>query len=313
LRKGLATAYLLACALLAACSPAAAPDAQSTPTPRFTAAPVDVSVLVPEVERAALTSRDRVVRTATDLERWDAVPVAAGEAAALLEQLVTAERAIRDPSVKGQELAYMGHLQQLVYLRLIERGDIRDAVFDGIPKDLRPAADLNIAAGSDMWLYGPAGVRELPEWRIVSAAPMADLLRYYREAEAEFGVPWYYLAAINLVETRMGRIRGDSYAGAQGPMQFMPATWDMYGDGDINDTHDAILAAGRYLSAAGAPKKIERAIWMYNHDNEYVDAVMKYAEVMRSDPSAYRGYYGWQVYFVTRDGTYLLPEGWSKT
>jgi hypothetical protein len=241
------------------------------------------------------------------------VPVAAGDAAALLEQLVTAERAVRDPAVNGPELAYMGHLQQLVYMRLIERGDIRDAVFDGIPKDLRPAADLNIAAGSDMWLYGPVRVKELPQWRIVSAPPMADLLRDYRAAEAEFGVPWYYLAAINLVETRMGRIRGDSYAGAQGPMQFMPATWDLYGDGDINDAHDAILAAGRYLHAAGAPKKIEKAIWMYNHDNEYVDAVMKYGEVMRIDPMAFRGFYGWQVYFVTTHGTYLLPEGWSKT
>jgi hypothetical protein len=315
MRKGLAAASLLACTLAAACSAAdAAPAPVSTEIPRYTAAPDDLSVLEPEVERAALTSRDRFVLPADEAQQWDAVPVAAGDAATLLEQLVTAERAVRDPAVTGRELAYMGHLQQLVYLRLIERGDIRDKVFDGIPKDLRPAADLNIAAGSDMWLYGPVRVKELPDWRIATAPPINDLLRDYRDAEAQFGVPWYYLAAINLVETRMGRIRGDSYAGAQGPMQFMPATWDMYGDGgDINDTHDAILAAGRYLSAAGAPKKIEKAIWMYNHDNEYVDAVMKYAEVMKNDPSAFRGYYGWQVYFVTTHGTYLLPEGWSKT
>ena len=52
---------------------------------------------------------------------------------------------------------------------------------------------------------------------------------------------------------------------------------------------DAILAAGRYLHATGAPERMERAIWWYNHDNEYVDAVMKYGEVMRNDPSAFRG------------------------
>ena len=283
-----------------------------TPVPLYTAAPTDVRVFEPEVERAALISRDRKVLAAAESQQWEVTPVAAGDVTALLEQLVTAERAVRDPAVTGQKLAYMGHLQQLVYLRLIERADLRDRVFDGIPKDLRPFADLNIAAGSDMWLYGPIGVKELPEWRIASPAPMDELLRYYHQADAEFGVPWYYLAAINLVETRMGRIRGDSYAGAQGPMQFMPATWDLYGDGDINDTHDAILAAARYLRAVGAPKKIEKAIWMYNHDNEYVDAVMKYAEVMRIDPSAYRGFYGWQVYFITTHGTYLLPEGWSK-
>lgn len=312
MRKGLAAASLLACTLVAACSPAGTPAAISTPAPRFTAVPVDLSVAEPEIERAALTSRDRVVIPAAEPERWDVVPVAAEDVTALLEQLVTAERAVRDPAVTGKELAFMGHLQQLVYRRLIERADLRDAVFDGIPPDLRPAADLNIAAGSDLWPYLPVRVKELPEWRIVSAPPIDELLSYYRGAEAEFGVPWYYLAAINLVETRMGRIRGDSYAGAQGPMQFMPATWDLYGEGDINDTHDAIFAAGRYLRAAGAPKKIEKAIWMYNHDNEYVDAVMKYAEVMRADPSAFRGYYGWQVYFVTANGTYLLPEGWSK-
>lgn len=48
----------------------------------------------------------------------------------------------------------------------------------------------------------------------------------------------------------------------------MPATWDMYGEGDVNDTHDAILAAGRYLHAAGAPEKIAKAIWHYNHDDD---------------------------------------------
>jgi hypothetical protein len=57
---------------------------------------------------------------------------------------------------------------------------------------------------------------------------------------------------------------------------------------------------------------METAIWWYNHDPEYVSAVMKYAEVMRTDPSAFRGYYGWQVYFVNADGTYLLPVGWAK-
>ncbi len=273
--------------------------------------PSDARVVEPEVERVVSTSRDRVVVPAPD-PQWNAVPIVADEATALLEQLVTAERAVRDPAVTGAKLAFMGHLQQLVYRRLIERPDLRDPVFSAIPQDLRGAADLNIAASADLYLFGPVGATELPAWRIVSAPPIDDLLFYYREAEVEFGVPWYDLAAINLVETRMGRIRGDSYAGAQGPMQFMPATWDAYGQGDINDTHDAIRAAGRYLAAAGAPEKIERAIWAYNHDNEYVDAVMKYAEVMRADPSAFRGYYGWQVYFVTANGTFLLPEGWSK-
>jgi hypothetical protein len=331
MRKGLVAAYFLACTLVVAYSADLLPGAASTTASPVTTAPpittvpvittvpaittvlsMSVSDLEGEVESVVLSSRDRVVLQAREPQRSDSVPLAADEASALLEQLVTAERAVRDPAVTGRELAYMGHLQQLVYRRLIERPDLRDPVFAAIPSDLRGAADLNIAAGADLWLFGESGTTELPQWRIVSAPPIRDLLAYYREAETEFGVPWYYLAAINLVETRMGRIRGDSYAGAQGPMQFMPKTWDAYGEGDINDARDAILAAGRYLSAVGAPEKIEKAIWMYNHDNEYVDAVMKYADVMRADPSAFRGYYGWQVYFVTANGTFLLPVGWSK-
>jgi hypothetical protein len=314
MRKGFAAGFLLACAILvaAATEAPAAVSIAAPPVATIDAVAVEPTPLEVEVERVALTSRDRVALRALESQQWGAVPVAAGEASALLEQLVTAERAVRDPAVTGRKLTFMGHLQQVVYRQLIERADLRDLVFDGIPKDLRRAADLNIAASADLYLFGPAGAKSLPEWRIASAPSIAELLSYYREAEAEFSVPWYYLAAIHLVETRMGRIRGDSYAGAQGPMQFMPATWDMYGEGDINDAHDAILAAARYLRAVGAPGKMERAIWMYNHDHEYVDAVMKYAEVMRDDPSAFRGFHGWQVYFVTRDGTFLLPEGWSK-
>ncbi len=146
----------------------------------------------------------------------------------------------------------------------------------------------------------PVAVPFLQLGEIVRTRPAREVARVFAD-----------LAAINLVETRMGRIRGDSYAGAQGPMQFMPATWDAYGDGaDINDAHDAIIGAGRYLKAAGAPAKMAKAIWAYNHDPEYVDAVTKYAEVMHADPSAYRGYYEWQVYYINATGVHLLPVGY---
>lgn len=308
--KGFAAALLI-CTLVTACS-SVAPAAEPIAAVGIAAVTTTTSTYEPEVERAALTSRDRLARLADDPE-WGVLPIVANDATALLEQLVTVERAVRDPAVTGAKLAFMGHLQQLVYRRLIERPALRDAVFAAIPPDLRGSADFNLAAGADLWLFGPIRVTELPEWRIVSAPPINDLLRYYRDAEAEFGVSWSYLAAINLVETRMGRIRGDSYAGAQGPMQFMPKTWDAYGNGDVNDPRDAIFAAARYLRASGAPADMERAIWHYNHDPEYVDAVMKYAAVMKGDSNAFRGYYGWQVYYQTAHGTYLLPVGWSKS
>ena len=75
----------------------------------------------------------------------------------------------------------------------------------------------------------------------------------------------------------MGRIRGDSSAGAQGPMQFIPSTWAAYGEGDVNSYRDSILAAGRYLRAAGAPGNMPKAVFAYNHDTRYVAAVTGYA------------------------------------
>ena len=113
----------------------------------------------------------------------------------------------------------------------------------------------------------------LPRWRIVPPPPATELLGYYRLAQRRSGVPWTYLAAIHLVETRMGRIRGTSTAGARGPMQFLPSTWDLYGaGGDINDPRDAILAAARLLRHHGAPGDMADALWHYNPSDSYVGA-----------------------------------------
>src|SRR3546814_15542314 len=108
----------------------------------------------------------------------------------------------------------------------------------------------------------------LPAWRIVPPEPAEVLLAAYQEAGAEFGIGWQYLAAINLVETATGRIRGTSTAGAQGPMQFLPATWAAYGGGgDIHDTRHAIFGAPRYLAAHNGAPDIPHPLSRYNHTN----------------------------------------------
>jgi membrane-bound lytic murein transglycosylase B len=136
-------------------------------------------------------------------------------------------------------------------------------------------------------------------------------MAYYEEAQQAYGVPWQYLAAINLIETNMGRIQGLSSAGAQGPMQFMPATWAFYGHGDVNNPHDAIMAAGRYLKAHGAPANMTHAVYAYNPSMLYVNAVALYAQQMFSDSRTFLAYYNWQVYVPTPTGDTLLPEGFS--
>ncbi|HVL07111.1 MAG TPA: lytic transglycosylase domain-containing protein [Acidimicrobiales bacterium] len=243
-------------------------------------------------------------------------PVAADTPAGLAAQITEAERAIRNPSTAGAVLARAGHTQQVAYGRLAVREQWQTEVLALVPPDLQPVVDANVRAATDLARQASADVaayggpaRELPDWRIVAPPPPAELLAEYRSAEAATGAPWEYLAAIHFVETRMGRIRGNSIAGAQGPMQFIPSTWDIYGrGGDINDTHDAIHAAGRMLANNGAPSNMATALYSYNPSNRYVRAVSLYAEQIRNDERAYLGYYHWQVYFGSR----LLPEGFGS-
>jgi membrane-bound lytic murein transglycosylase B len=104
------------------------------------------------------------------------------------------------------------------------------------------------------------------------------------------------LAAVNLVESSFGRLRNNSVAGAQGPMQFMPATWASYGrGGNVHDPRDAILGAARFLRAGGAPADNRSALYRYNPSPLYVTAVSRYARVIRRDLRAFFVLYAWRA------------------
>ncbi|MBW3557880.1 MAG: hypothetical protein KY454_13185, partial [Actinobacteria bacterium] len=75
--------------------------------------------------------------------------------------------------------------------------------------------------------------------------------------------------------------------------------------------HDAILAAARLLKRNGAPGDMRNALFNYNRDNRYVDAVLAYADRMAEDQRAYFAYHQWQVYYVTVVGDVWLPEGYA--
>lgn len=254
---------------------------------------------------SAATSTSTTVDSPDDLTP----PAGPQETAALL---VRVEAALRSPATPAAEVARLGWEQQLAYRGLVAHPEWTPQVLTAMPAGLRPAVAANARAGSSLATLAGAQL-SLPDWRIEAPPAPEVLIGYYRAAEAATGIGWPYLAAIHLVETRMGRIRGTSPAGAQGPMQFLPATWEAYGEGDINDPRASILGAGRYLAANGGRTDISRALFAYNHSLRYVNAVQSYADVIATGQElAYRGYYQWQVYFATTDGVALLPEGYPQ-
>ena len=191
----------------------------------------------------------------------------------LADDLVADEQALRDPSTSESALEAAAHPQQAAY-RAIGRHNEWDAITRSrIPPPLLEIYDRNVDARRQ--LAAMAHIKDtVPPWRIVPPAPADELLGYYRDAEAASGVGWNYLAAINLIETRFGSIDGVSTAGAQGPMQFLPATFIAYSDGgDIQSPRDSIMAARRYLAANGFANDRDHAIFRYNNAAEYVLAV----------------------------------------
>jgi soluble lytic murein transglycosylase-like protein len=237
----------------------------------------------------------------------EVVPFTDGDT--LAEMLAAAEVALKDPATTPGDHIRWAWVQQQALRDLVVHPSWRSAARELVPAELQAAFDLNLRAGTLLRrLTRPQP--GLPDWTIVAPPPLAELRGHYARAEAAFDVRWNILAAIHLVETRFGRIEGDSDAGARGPMQFLPSTWAAYGEGDIDDPGDAIMAAARYLVAHGAPDDLPGALYAYNHSDLYVDAILAYAEVMERYDHYLAAYHRWRVYYRTVDGDVLLEEGY---
>lgn len=231
--------------------------------------------------------------------------------AALATEIDRAQETIDDPSATPAELQKAARTEQLAFRELANRRSLRRATLARLSRDARSAATAALRATDALARIVPAE-RHFPKWRISAPPPPEHLLEYFQAAGAAYRIPWQYLAAIELVETRMGRIHGLSPAGAEGPMQFEPATWAVYGKGSINSQHDSIMAAARFLAANGGRRRISSALLHYNPSQSYVAAVESYAQEMRRNPRAIYGYYDWQVLYRTRKGTFLLPIGYPR-
>ena len=234
---------------------------------------------------------------------------------ATAELLAEIETALRDPSTAAQRLPELGHQQQVIYRVLSKQPARSAAVLEALPQRWRSVAQRHLAARREfLSMARGRGPTTLPAWRIIQPEPAEQLLRHYRKAEAATGIAWEVLAAVNLVETGMGRIDGVSVANAQGPMQFLPTTWAQagVGAGDIRDPHDAIQAAARYLVRRGGLRDIRKGLWGYNNSDYYGRAVLLYASLMEEDPRAFTGLYHWEIHYNSAEGDLWLPVGYAE-
>jgi membrane-bound lytic murein transglycosylase B len=200
-----------------------------------------------------------------------------------------AELAARIVHVHGRADVRSALAEQLIELRLSDDPALSRAVIRRLPARVaRDVAD-DVLARRELARLTPA--RPASAFRVAAAEPASRLRAWYGEAQRRSGIPWQVLAAVNFVESDFGRLREASVAGAQGPMQFMPSTWAAYGRGDVHDPHQAILAAARFLRAAGGPADEAGSLHRYNPSWAYVDAIRRLAGRIRRNPAAFRVFY----------------------
>jgi cell wall-associated NlpC family hydrolase len=147
-----------------------------------------------------------------------------------------------------------------------------------------------------------AGPADTPVSPVPAAAPVtavgdvpASYVGWMKAAVAAEcpSLPWTVLAGIAKVESNFGRSSlpgvssGSNAMGAEGPMQFEPATFAAYGTvapsgaapASPYDPADAVFSAAHLLCAdgGGSPAHLYAAIFDYNHSDAYVSLVLAYA------------------------------------
>lgn len=171
--------------------------------------------------------------------------------------------------------------------RLVQAGRAELAHLDARARRLA-ARDLDAAAAAATGAAGSAAAHA-----DVIPIPAAYLTYYQGAARTCPGMSWTLLAAVGQVESGHGRNNGPSSAGAVGPMQFRPRTFDAFAvDGNHDrrrdpwDPADAIYTAARFLCTygAGSPSGVPRSLLHYNNAQWYVDLVLA---VQRKIDAAY--------------------------
>ncbi len=153
-----------------------------------------------------------------------------------------------------------------------------------------------MAAGAGAGISSLLGGGDVAPSAVATAQIPPAMLTLYEQAAATCpGLSWTLLAAIGTVESSNGTSdlpgvhSGANSAGAEGPMQFEPATFAAYDTpvppGGVAppspyDATDAVYAAARMLCANGARNgaDVSAALYSYNHSNSYVSQVLALAQ-----------------------------------
>ncbi|MGW4797553.1 lytic murein transglycosylase [Nonomuraea sp. NPDC004297] len=239
-----------------------------------------------------------------------ALPADPGRLATALKETTAALNEAIDAWTKGgpasgappADVELLALHQQRIYRHAARHPKLATRTFARLPAALAAQARDNTAAIREL-LALARPIEPDAVFRTQRARPAAELLGFFKKAERRFGVEWEVLAAVMFAESKFGRVKSQSWAGAQGPMQFMPATWKAYGmGGDVRDPRDAVMGAANYLRASGAPRDYRRALHAYNPSQAYVDAILLHSRQIRRDPRAFYAYYNWQVFVLTTEG-----------
>src|SRR5438876_8244346 len=146
-----------------------------------------------------------VMETKTELGRAVDAWVAAGDS--------------RPPSEVTLDALY----DQRIELLLAGRPGLASATLRLVPAAIARQVQTNLTAKRELWRLTPSTHRR--RFRTGPALPSATLLRNYRDAERRVGVLWFFLAAVNFVESGFNKLRNDSVTGTQVPMHFMPTAF----------------------------------------------------------------------------------------
>jgi hypothetical protein len=259
----------------AAPAPASATAAAATATPRpamapatpptvpATAAPTAATV-APSAAATAIPSPTAAAAIARGTPSAVGMPGPAATATSLTVSATPRPSAIPTPLVRGDR----------------ERLDKLDPSQASATPTAAAAGDAAASDASATPEGGDAEADRADDWHAFVPTDTADHLATMDRAarDSGCGVPWQLLAAIARVESDFGRNMATSSAGAIGYGQFLPSSWQAFGnDGNAYDYRDALPAIATYLCESGLARDPRSALFAYNHADWYVDLVLSLA------------------------------------